>query len=51
MTKPIETVEVSSTCESAYQKMIEKGTYSIPVTENGQLVGALGFNKLFGKVC
>ena len=51
MTKPIETVEVSSTCEEAYQKMVSKGTYSIPVTENGSLIGSLSFSKLFGKVC
>src|SRR3989344_5332705 len=51
MTKPIETVEVSSTCEEAYQKMVSKGTYSIPVTENGSLIGSLSFSKSFGKVC
>lgn len=49
MTKPIETIEVSSTCEEAYKKMVERGTYSIPVTEDGHLIGSLSFNKLFGK--
>lgn len=49
MTQPIETVDISSTCEEAYQKMILKGTYSIPVTEKGILIGSLSFNKIFGR--
>lgn len=51
MTKPIETVDVSASCEEAYQKMVEKGTYSIPVTEKGQLIGSLSFNKIFERIC
>lgn len=49
MTFPIEVVELNSSYEDAYKKMIEKGTYSIPVVENGRLVGILDFNQLFGK--
>ncbi len=51
MSKPIQTIEVSSTCEEAYKKMIEHETYSMPVTENGILIGSLSFNKIFGRVC
>lgn len=49
MTSPIEVVELNSSYEDAYKKMIEKGTYSIPVVENEKLVGILDFNQLFGK--
>ena len=51
MTKPIETVDISITCEEAYQKMIKKGTYSIPVTDKNQLVGSLNFDQILRKVC
>ena len=49
MTKPIATIEISASYEDAYQKMIEKGLYSIPVTENKRLIGLLDFNQLFMK--
>ena len=51
MTKPIETVDISVTCEEAYQKMIKKGTYSIPVTEKDKLIGSLNFDQILRKVC
>jgi|SRR3989344_611801 len=50
MTKPIETVELDSDYNEAYRKMIGKGTYSIPVTKDGKLIGLLGFNQLFSKI-
>ncbi len=49
MTKPISTVELTETYEVAYQRMVEKSTYSIPVVENGKLIGELDFNQLFCK--
>lgn len=51
MTKPILTVDISSTYQEAYEKMISMSTYSLPVTENKKLIGILGFNILFKKVC
>ena len=50
MTKPIAIVDVGESYEEAYKKMLEHGTYSIPVTENGVLIGSLDFNRLFCKV-
>ncbi|OIO80765.1 hypothetical protein AUJ84_02660 [Candidatus Pacearchaeota archaeon CG1_02_32_132] len=49
MTKPIESIDVNSSYEKAYKKMIEVGTYSMPVTENGELIGEIDFNQLFKK--
>jgi len=49
MTKPIEVVSIETSYEEAYEKMISKGTYSIPVVEEGKLIGVLDFNRLFGK--
>jgi len=49
MTKPIEFVDVNSSYDDAYKKMLEVGTYSLPVTENGKLIGLVDFNLLFKK--
>ena len=50
MTKKIEVVDVNESYDNAYKKMNDKGTYSIPVVEDGKLIGALSFNQLFYKV-
>ncbi len=50
MTSPIETVDVNESFDNAYLKMMSAGTYSIPVTENGAIIGILDFNQLFLKV-
>ena len=49
MTKSIATIDLNSSYDDAYKKMIEIGTYSLPVTEKGELVGLLDFNRLFRK--
>lgn len=49
MTQPIESIDINSSYEEAYKKMIEIGTYSMPVTENGELIGVIDFNQLFKK--
>jgi len=51
MTFPIDSVEISESYEGAYGKMVKKGTYTIPVTENGKLIGILDFNLIFKKIC
>ncbi len=51
MTKPIASVDINTSYQEAYEKMIAKGTYSLPVTEKGKLIGMLDFNLLFKKAC
>jgi len=50
MTKNIDVVDIKDSFDKACEKMISKGTYSIPVVENGKLIGIIGFNELFCKV-
>jgi len=50
MTHPLASAEVSSTYDAAYKLMIEKETYSLPVTEQGKLIGILDFNFLFSQL-
>ena len=49
MTSPIEVADINETYESAYLKIIDNGTYSIPIVENGKIVGILSFNQIFMK--
>ena len=49
MTKPIAHVDITSSYDDAYKKMIERGTYSLPGTEKGKLIGLIDFNLLFKK--
>lgn len=51
MTNPIDSVELNEGYEKAYEKMINRGTYTIPVTENGRLIGILDYNFVFKKLC
>lgn len=50
MTKPVVSIDVSESYETAYKQMLESGTYSIPVTQDGKLIGSLDFNRLFCRV-
>lgn len=50
MTKPLDTIDINASYQEAYEKMIKKATYSIPVTEQGKLIGILDFNLIFKKV-
>jgi|WetSurMetagenome_2_1015567.scaffolds.fasta_scaffold345643_2 signal-transduction protein with cAMP-binding, CBS, and nucleotidyltransferase domain len=50
MTKPIETIELSSSYEKASEKMIALETFTLPVTENGKLVGVLDYSVVFRNV-
>lgn len=50
MTKNIDVIDVKESYDVAYKKMVARGSYSIPVVENGKLVGLLDFNQLFGKL-
>jgi len=47
MTSPVDLVEVDESYEAAYKKMIQRGTYTIPVTEKNRLIGVLDFNLVF----
>lgn len=49
MTKPLSTIDINETYDEAYKRMIDKGTYSIPVTDNGKLIGTLDFNQIFAR--
>ncbi len=49
MTAPIAVADINETYESAYQKIIDNETYSIPVVENRKIIGILSFNQLFLK--
>jgi|ETNmetMinimDraft_2_1059921.scaffolds.fasta_scaffold40953_2 CBS domain-containing protein len=49
MTKPIETIDIDLSYDEAYQKMVGKNIYSIPVTKDRKLVGSLEFNQIFLK--
>ena len=51
MTKPIQSIDIDIDYNEAYQKMIDLGIYTIPVTDKGKLVGILDFNFLFKKLC
>lgn len=46
MTTPIASIDIGMSDEEACNKMIEVGTYSIPVTEDRRLIGLVDFNKL-----
>lgn len=51
MTKPIESVDIKMSYDEAYRKMIDLSVYTIPVIDEGKLVGILDFNFLFKKLC
>jgi signal-transduction protein with cAMP-binding, CBS, and nucleotidyltransferase domain len=50
MTSPIVSIELSKTYQEAYELMIEKNLYSIPITQDNKLIGLLDFNRLFMRV-
>lgn len=51
MTKPVETIELSSNYKQAAEKMAELETFTMPVTEKGKLVGMLDYGTVFRAVC
>src|SRR3989344_6985146 len=50
MTKPILSIDINATPDEAYEKMIERGTFSIPVVEKAKLVGVLEFNSALKEI-
>ena len=51
MTKPIETIDVNSDYEKASEKMITLETYTLPVTEEGKIIGILDYSIVFRNIC
>jgi signal-transduction protein with cAMP-binding, CBS, and nucleotidyltransferase domain len=51
MTKPIETIELKESYETAAEKMVHLETFTLPVTEKGKLIGVLDYSVVFRKVC
>ncbi len=45
MTSPITTVDVETPLEKAFLIMIQKNTFSIPITKNEKLIGVLQFSQ------
>ena len=50
MTAPIKTADFNDSYEEAYEKMIGGDLLSIPVTNEGKLVGVLNFDRVFEKI-
>ncbi len=51
MTKPVEAVDISSNYKDAVEKMAALETYTLPVIENGKLIGTLDYSAVFRKIC
>ncbi len=51
MTKPVETIELNSTYSEAAEKMALLETFTMPVVQNGKLVGVLDYSSVFRNVC
>ena len=51
MTKPVETIDLNSTYSQAAEKMASLETFTMPVVQNGKLVGILDYSAVFRNVC
>jgi len=51
MTKPVETIDLDSTYSQAAEKMAFLETFTMPVVNNGKLVGILDYSSVFRNVC
>jgi len=50
MTKDLDTVDINDPFKKAFEKMIKRNTYSIPVTRDGKLIGLLEFTTCMRKL-
>ena len=51
MTSPVETLDISSTYTHAAEVMALLEIFTIPITENGKLIGILDYSAVFRNVC
>lgn len=51
MIKDIVSIDITTSAEDAYTKMCEVRTFSLPVTEEGKLVGVIDFNTVVAETC
>lgn len=49
MTKPLDIIDGQTSLEEAYVYMIKKNVFSMPITNNGKLIGVLPFSQSYLK--